>query len=107
MRAIKTDIARNLRDGDVSAAAIARAQRVSPRYIQKLFENEGTSLSRYVRGQRLALVHRMLTDPNHADLTISAIAYKAGFGDLSTFNREFRRQFGATPSDLRTLVLHK
>jgi AraC-like DNA-binding protein len=27
------------------------------------------------------------------------IAYDVGFGDLSTFNREFRRHFGATPSD--------
>jgi AraC-like DNA-binding protein len=101
LRAIKADIAWNLQDGDVSAAALARAQRVSPRYIQKLFESEGTTLSRYVLGQRLARVHRMLTDPGQTDLTIGAIAYKAGFGDLSTFNREFRRYFGATPSDVR------
>jgi AraC-like DNA-binding protein len=58
-------------------------------------------LSKFVLGQRLARVHRMLTDPRQADLTIGAIAYKAGFGDLSTFNREFRRHFGTTPSDVR------
>jgi AraC-like DNA-binding protein len=103
LRAIKAEIARKLRDGDISAAALARGQRVSPRYIQKLFESEGTTLSRYVLGQRLVLVHRMLSDPRQAELTIGAIAYKAGFGDLSTFNREFRRQFGATPSDVRAL----
>jgi AraC-like DNA-binding protein len=101
MRSIKAEIARNLQDGDVSAAALARGQGVSPRYIQKLFEQEGTTLSRFVLGQRLARVHRMLTDPRQADLTIAAIAYEAGFGDLSTFNREFRRHFGATPSDIR------
>jgi AraC-like DNA-binding protein len=48
MRAIKADIARNLPDGDISAATLARGQRVSPRYVQKLFESEGTTLSRYV-----------------------------------------------------------
>jgi AraC-like DNA-binding protein len=101
MRAIKAEIARNLQDGDVSAPALARGQGISPRYIQKLFEQEGTSLSRFVLRQRLARVHRMLTDPGLVDLTIGAIAYRAGFGDLSTFNREFRRQFGATPSDIR------
>jgi AraC-like DNA-binding protein len=102
MRAIKAEIASNLlQGGTVSAAALARAQRVSSRYIQKLFENEGTTLSKFVLGQRLARVHRMLTDPGMVDLTIGAIAYRAGFGDLSTFNREFRRQFGATPSDIR------
>jgi len=100
-RLVKTDIAQNLADGDLSAAALARRQRVSPRYIHKLFETEGTTLSKFVCGQRLVQVHRMLTDPRHDDLTIGAIAYNAGFGDLSTFNRRFRRQFGATPSDVR------
>ena len=44
----------------------------------------------------------MLIGGRHDELTISEIAYGAGFNDLSTFNREFRRHFGATPSDLRS-----
>jgi AraC-like DNA-binding protein len=100
LRAIKGDIASNL-GGDVSAAALAVRQRVTPRYIHKLFESEGTTLSRFILGQRLARVHRMLTDPRYAGSTISAIVYKAGFGDLSTFNREFRRHYGMTPSEVR------
>jgi AraC-like DNA-binding protein len=43
----------------------------------------------------------MLTDTRYADRTISDIAFAVGFGDLSTFNREFRRRFGVTPSDVR------
>jgi AraC-like DNA-binding protein len=43
----------------------------------------------------------MLSDPRIADLTISAIAFGVGFGDLSYFNRTFRRRFGASPSDVR------
>jgi AraC-like DNA-binding protein len=101
LRAIKADIARNLRDGDVSIAALAVRHRVTARYIQRLFESEGTTLSRYVLGQRLAQVHRMLVDPHQAHRAISTIAYDVGFSDLSTFNREFRRLFGATPSDVR------
>jgi AraC-like DNA-binding protein len=101
LRAIKADIARNLEEGDVSALALAMRHRVTPRYIHKLFESEGATLSRFVLGQRLARVHRMLTDPRYACLTIGAIAYTVGFGDLSTFNREFRRHYRATPSDIR------
>jgi AraC-like DNA-binding protein len=100
MRAIKADIAQNL-DSDVSVAALAMRHRVTPRYIRKLFEGEGTSLSRFVRGQRLMHVHRMLADRRHADRAICDIAFAAGFGDLSTFNRDFRRRFGMTPSDVR------
>ena len=100
LRAITADIAHNL-DGDVSITALALRQQVTPRYIQKLFESEGSTLSRYVLGQRLARVHRRLTDPRHAGSTVAAIAYASGFRDISTFNRAFRQQFGITPSDAR------
>jgi AraC-like DNA-binding protein len=100
MRAIKADIAQNLAD-DVTAASLAARQHLSPRYVRKLFERENTSLSQFVLDQRLSRVHRLLTDPRHAAHKISDIAHAVGFGDISTFNREFRRRFHATPSDVR------
>ena len=100
MRAITSDIEENLH-ADVTVAALSERHRLSPRYIRKLFDGEGTSLSRFVLRERLERVHRMLANPRHAGLTISGIAFEVGFGDLSTFNREFRRRFGMTPSDVR------
>jgi AraC-like DNA-binding protein len=100
MQAIRTDIGQNLA-GDVTVAALSARHRLSPRYIRKLFEGENTSLSQFVLSQRLTRVHRMLTDPRYASLTIGGIAFAVGFGDLSTFNRDFRRRFGVTPSDVR------
>ena len=32
---------------------------------------------------------------------VSSIAYDVGFGDLSYFNRTFRRRFDVTPSQVR------
>jgi AraC-like DNA-binding protein len=58
-------------------------------------------LSQFVLGERLARVHRTLADARYADRAISDIALAVGFGDVSTFNREFRRRFGMTPSDVR------
>jgi AraC-like DNA-binding protein len=101
LHAIKSDIAGNLSDGDVSARALAQRHRVTVRYIHKLFESEGTTLSKFVLGQRLSQVHRMLTNTRGASQTIGALAFAAGFGDLSTFNHAFRRFYGATPSDVR------
>jgi AraC-like DNA-binding protein len=101
LHALKADIAQSLGSGPVSANALAMRHRVTPRYIRKLFEGEGTSLSRFVLNQRLVLVHRFLTDTRYSHRTIGSLAFEAGFGDLSTFNREFRRYYGATPSDVR------
>jgi len=101
MHAIKADIGKNLSERDVSAGALAARHRVTPRYIHKLFEGEGTTLSKFVLGQRLARVHRMLSDFRCAGQTIGALAFAVGFGDLSTFNHAFRDRYGATPSDIR------
>jgi AraC-like DNA-binding protein len=43
----------------------------------------------------------LLSDPRLADRTIGSIAFDVGFGDLSYFNRTFRRRYGATPGEIR------
>jgi AraC-like DNA-binding protein len=72
---------------------------MTSRYVHKLFANEGLTFSSFVLGQRLARAHRMLSDPRRADRTIGAVAFDIDFGDLSYFNRTFRRQYGATPTN--------
>jgi AraC-like DNA-binding protein len=101
LQAIKADIAENLGNPELSVATVAKRQRVTPRYIQMLFESEETTFSEFVLGQRLARAFCRLTDPGSAHAAISAIAYEAGFGDLAYFNRSFRRLYGATPSEVR------
>ena len=101
LRAIKDDIESHLTTGDISPSAVARRHGISDSYIRKLFESERTSFSQYILGRRLARAHRMLTHPAWASRSISSIAFDVGFGDLSYFNRTFRRCFGLTPSELR------
>jgi AraC-like DNA-binding protein len=104
MRAIKADIEENLVDSDLSPTAVAKRQRVSDSYVRKLFASEGTSFSQYVLSRKLLRAHRMLSDWRGAEVGIAAIAYDAGFGDLSYFNRSFKRCYGATPSELREAI---
>jgi AraC-like DNA-binding protein len=101
MGAIKADIRANLVREALSINEIASRQRVTPRYIQLLFEGEGTTFTEFVLNERLMRAHRLLTDLRFADRLISTIAFDVGFGDLSYFNNSFRRRFGATPSDVR------
>jgi AraC-like DNA-binding protein len=86
---------------DISVSAVAASLNVTPRYVQRLFEADGTTFSDFLVGQRLARAHRLLCDPGSSHAAISTIAYDAGFGDLSYFNRRFRRFYGLTPRDVR------
>jgi AraC-like DNA-binding protein len=101
LRAIKMDLAANLGRADLSITAVAARHGVTPRYVQMLFEIDGTTFSQFLLGQRLDFAYRMLTGPRFADRPIGSIAFDVGFNDLSYFNRTFRRRFGATPSDVR------
>jgi AraC-like DNA-binding protein len=101
LRAIKADIVAHGGHVDLSAQDVAARHGLSARYVRKLFESEGTSLIDFMMNQRLVRAHRMLSDPRHAGRSITAIAYEAGFNDLSYFNRAFRRRYDATPSDVR------
>ena len=101
LAAVKADISENLGYGDLTLLAVAARLRLTPRYIQRLFESVDTTFSEFVLGERLTRAHRLLTDAGRSDSTIGTIAFESGFGDLSYFNRTFRRHYGATPSDIR------
>lgn len=101
LRAAKTYIIGNINRRDISIGSVALRLGVTPRYLQRLFESDGTTFSAFLLGRRLARAHRMLSEPQSVQRQVSAIAYDAGFGDLSYFNRCFRRLYGATPMEIR------
>ena len=102
---IKADIAENIGLRELSAAWIAARHGVSASHVRRLFAVEQVTFSEFVLDYRLARAHAILSDDESLDHTISAIAYALGFGDLSYFNRTFRRRFGARPSDVRAAAL--
>ena len=100
-RAIKDDILARVGQHGLAIADIVRSQKISESYIRQLLAEDGTTFTDFVLEERLTRAHRMLTDPRYDTVLISAIAYEAGFGDLSYFNRAFRRRFDASPSMVR------
>ncbi len=99
----RRDVRARACDATLDVHAVARRQRVSARYIQELFEQQGTTFTAFLRETRLDLAHRSLAagDPR----SIAAIAFESGFNDLSHFNRNFRLRFGVTPSAVRAAAL--
>jgi len=101
LHAVKQDIDSALPRQNLSIEALALRHRCTARSIQRMFEAEGTTFTDYVLARRLAHAHRLLSDPHRRGEKISAVALDCGFGDLSYFNRAFRRRYGAAPSDVR------
>jgi acetamidase/formamidase/AraC-like DNA-binding protein len=94
-------IERRLDDPDLTPAGIAKAEGISERYLQKLFEGTGDSFTHYLRQRRLHRTWTELSDPAKANQSVSEIAYRCGFNDAAHFSRAFRERFGVSPRAFR------
>lgn len=101
LHAIKAEIERRLSEPELTVDSVAARHGISTRYLRKLFHETETTFTDFVLARRLDMAHRLLVDPGRFAPTIAAVAHSCGFGDLSYFNRTFRRRFEMTPTDLR------
>lgn len=96
--AIKAELFRNPR---CSLDQLAAQQHITPRYVQMLFEDVGTTFGAFALERRLDAACNMLASPRYGTWSVTAIALEAGFSDHSYFNRCFKRRFLMTPTDFR------
>jgi AraC-like DNA-binding protein len=101
-RDILADIAANCRQQDYGVAQVAQRYKLNVRTLQKMFQKQGTTLKEHITAARLKYAGAALLDPANAGKKVSDIAFEAGFNDIATFNRLFRRTFGRAPSAFRT-----
>jgi AraC-like DNA-binding protein len=99
-RALFEAVEGELTDPDLDVHRLARRMGVSPRYVQMLFAELGTTPRAFIQDRRLELAARRLEREGH-DVTVTEVAYDAGFNDLSSFCRAFRRRFETSPRSYR------
>jgi AraC family transcriptional regulator len=86
-------------DEPLPLAALAREAGMSRFHFLRVFRAvAGMTPHQFVLRTRL---HRAALRLRRSDDPVSAIAFEAGFNDLSTFNRRFRRVMGASPREWR------
>jgi len=101
LQLIQAEVVKRLGDSDLTILSTAKQARLTPKQVQRLFGSHGLTFSEFVLEQRLILARGLLARSASRREKISTIALSAGFGDLSYFNRSFRKQFGMTPSEWR------
>jgi acetamidase/formamidase/AraC-like DNA-binding protein len=95
-------IERRLHDPHLTAGRIARAEGISERYLQKLFEQNDVSFGHYLRDRRLERARSALISPGDIHTPVADVAYRCGFGDAANFNRLFKERFGSPPGAFRS-----
>lgn len=92
-------IAARFADPEFDLAALAAVLAVSPRTVQRGFEQAGSTFVAELRRQRIEHVARVLREQPH--LRVADIAHAAGFGSASVCSAVFRAGTGLTPSQWR------
>jgi AraC-like DNA-binding protein len=98
---IRAYIESNLGDPELTPTEIAAAHYISKRYLHKLFEADGVSVSRWIRERRLERCRLDLADPLLRDETVTSIGVRWGLMDPAHFSRLFRESYGCSPTEYR------
>ncbi|MER6687029.1 helix-turn-helix domain-containing protein [Streptomyces olivaceoviridis] len=104
---VRDHIDRKLGDPSLSPESIARAHHISVRYLHRLFEGEGITVSRLIQQRRLEACGRELARRGRVTPTVSAVARRWGFVNPAHFSRAFRAAYGVSPREWRTLHLER
>jgi len=101
LQAILAEIRAHFAEPGFSPGGVARRLGVSPRYVQDVLHDTGVSFTERVMELKLQKARAMLAGARNGSLKVIDVAYGCGFGDISYFNRCFRRRFGAAPGEFR------
>ncbi len=95
----------NIADHTVSISNLASHLGLSQRSLNRRFR-DATNVSpiKYLQSQRLSQARELL---KHSNLSISEIAYRVGYLDVSYFSKLFRQFYSATPRAFRSSLRAK
>ncbi|MEV8599689.1 helix-turn-helix domain-containing protein [Streptomyces griseoviridis] len=98
---IRAFMEQHLSDPELTPRTVAAAHSISPSYLHRLFQDEGTTVAAWIRRRRLERARGNLTDPALRTVPIHVIAARWGFTGPAEFSRAFRTEFGAPPREFR------
>ena len=101
MVGIHSFIEHHLGDPQLSPAVVAAADHISVRYLHRLFQQQGSTVSGQIRQRRLERCRRDLAEPALSALPVHAVGARWGFRHAADFSRAFRVAYGMPPGEYR------
>lgn len=90
-------VRRRMMDSEFGPSVLASEIGLSPRYLQTVFQEVGTTVQKYIRDQRLGRARDMLQSPAYKMLSVTEIAFQCGFSSLPYFSTAYRQMFNQSP----------
>ena len=86
----------NLKE-DLSVDNLSSRYYISKYHLMRKFKEEtGFTLHNYIVNKRLLMARTLISE----GIPVTKAALESGFSEYSTFSRAYRKQFGATPSNI-------
>jgi AraC-like DNA-binding protein len=101
MQQLRDYIETRLGDPRLTPTRIAADNRISLRYLHRIFSEQQLTVADWVRQQRLERCHLALSNPALAHYSITQIALQWGFTDAGHFGRLFRARYDISPRGFR------
>jgi YesN/AraC family two-component response regulator len=94
-------IQENYKNINFSLQMVADEFGISTRYCSDFFqEQKGENFSSFVENLRMNKIKELLTDEN-GNMPLAQIGQSAGYYNVNTFYKAFKRKYGVTPSAFR------
>lgn len=99
-------IKNHLTEKNMNVEMLAKKAHMSSSHFHKKFKNTlGVSPIDYINSEKIKFAKKLIKD--NKNLFISEVAYKAGFNNVSYFNRQFKKLEMITPHQFKTSLIIK
>ena len=100
----KAFIEKHLDSSLLDTELVARSVGLSARQLNRIFEKEETSVSRFIWNRRLERAREDLMNPTLRQIQVAEIAFRWGFASAAHFSRVYRQRYGLPPAAHRALA---
>ena len=105
MLGILAYIERNLGDPGLDGTTIATAHHISIRQLQRMFEDDGHTVTEWIRNRRIEHCRKDLANAELAAVPVSVIGAGWGLANAANFSRLFKAAHGRSPREYRVWAL--
>jgi AraC-like DNA-binding protein len=104
---VRSIIRRYHSDPTLNLDGIASAANISRRYLHKIFQDADVTPMQLLKRFRLEECHRCLQDPALTMTPVKDIIAAHGYRCPDQFARDFKQQFGISPTQVRNLAVQQ